>query len=318
MDEYKPDVAIKEFVRFLDVLNNWYIRRSRTRFWDEDQYAFNTMYIVLTTLCRTLAPFAPFISEYIYKNLTGAESVHLTDFPTAAEVDEKIVADMRRVQMVVSVGNKLREQYKLRNRLPLADMTIAGADLSEYSDIIADELNVKKVQFRAHTTDVADSFIYLITPKIGARLGGELSKIIPAVKQGNYSMDGEKLVVAGNILNADEFENRLTVREGITGAALPDNTAVVVLNTEINAELVAEGLANDALRFIQDTRKAVGLDVSDRIKMKYNADPALTLAIEAHKKRIMRDALIREMETGDGEHKTEIEGYNLEITIEKA
>ena len=318
LDDYKPDIAIKEFVRFLDVLNNWYIRRSRTRFWDEDQYAFNTMYIVLTTLCRTLAPFAPFISEYIYKNLTGAESVHLTDFPTATEVDEKIVADMRRVQMVVSVGNKLREQYKLRNRLPLADMTIAGADLSEYSDIIADELNVKKVQFRAHTTDVADSFIYLITPKIGARLGGELSKIIPAVKQGNYSLDGDKLVVAGNTLNADEFENRLTVREGITGAALPDNTAVVVLNTEINAELVAEGLANDALRFIQDTRKAVGLDVSDRIKMKYTADPALTLAIEAHKKRIMRDALIREMETGDGEHKTEIEGYNLEITIEKA
>ena len=318
LDDYKPDIAIKEFVRFLDVLNNWYIRRSRARFWDEDQSAFNTLYMVLTTLCRCLAPFAPFISEYIYKNLTGAESVHLTDFPMATEVDEKIVADMRRVQMVVSTGKQLREQYKLRNRLPLADMTIAGADLSEYSDIIADELNVKKVQFRAHTMDVADSFIYLITPKIGARLGGELSKIIPAVKQGNYSLDGDKLVVAGNTLNADEFENRLTVREGITGAALPDNTAVVVLNTEINAELVAEGLANDALRFIQDTRKAVGLDVSDRIKMKYNADPALALAIEAHKKRIMRDALIREMETGDGEHKTEIEGYNLEITIEKA
>lgn len=318
LDEYKPDIAIKEFVRFLDVLNNWYIRRSRTRFWDEDQYAFNTLYVVLTRVCRCLAPFAPFVSEYIYKNLTGAESVHLTDFPTADDVDEKVVSNMRRVQMVVSTGNKLREQYKLRNRLPLADITIAGTDLSEYADIVADELNVKKVKFVALTADVADSFIYLITPKIGSRLGGELSKIIPAVKQGNYTIDGDKLIVAGNTLEPDEFENRLTVRDGITGAALPDNTAVVVLNTEINAELIAEGLANDALRFIQDTRKAVGLDVSDRIKMKYNADPALALAMEAHKKRIMRDALIREMETGDGEHKTEIEGYNLEITIEKA
>ncbi|MBP5707953.1 MAG: class I tRNA ligase family protein, partial [Alphaproteobacteria bacterium] len=318
LDEYKPDVAIKEFVRFLDVLNNWYIRRSRTRFWDEDVAAFNTMYVVLTTLCQTMAPFAPFISEYIYKNLTGAESVHLTDFPTAGDVDEKIVNDMRRVQMVVSTGNKLREQYKLRNRLPLADITIAGIDLSEYTDIIADELNVKHVKFTSTTTDFADSFVYLITPKIGARLGGALSKIIPAVKGGNYNTQGDKLVVGEYTLNADEFESRLTLRDGVTGAALPDNTAVVILNTEVDAELVAEGLANDALRFIQDTRKAVGLDVSDRIKMTYNADPALSMAIENHKKRIMSDALIREMETGDGDHDTEIEGYALSIKIEKA
>ena len=318
LDEYKPDIAVKEFVRFLDVLNNWYIRRSRTRFWEEDETVFNTMYVVLTTFCRTLAPFAPFISEYIYKNLTGAESVHLTDFPTAGTVDEKIVSAMRRVQMIVSTGKQLREQYKLRNRLPLANMTVAGVDLSEYADIIADELNVKKVKFTAHTADFADGFVYLITPKIGARLGGALSKIIPAVKQGNYQIEGNKLIVGEYTLNADEFENRLTVRDDLTGAALPDNTAVVVLDTETNAELVAEGLANDALRFIQDTRKEIGLDVSDRIKLTYSADPALALAIEAHKKRIMYNALIREMETGTGEHTTEIEGYNLAITIEKA
>ena len=319
LDEYKPDVAIKEFVRFLDVLNNWYIRRSRTRFWDEDQTAFNTLYVVLTTLCRTLAPFAPFISEYIYKNLTGAESVHLTDFPTASDIDDKIVSDMRRVQMIVSTGKQLREQYKLRNRLPLSDMTVAGANLSEYTDIISDELNVKRVQFREHTTDVADNFMYLITPKIGARLGGALREIIPAVKNGNYEIVGDKLVVGEYTLESDEFENRLTMRDGITGAALPDNTAVVILNTEVNSELVAEGLANDVLRFIQDTRKAIGLDVSDRIKLTYSADPALAMAITAHQKRIMRDALILEMEQGDGEHTTEIEGgYNLGITITRA
>ena len=318
LDEYKPDVAIKEFVRFLDVLNNWYIRRSRARFWDEDQSAFNTLYMVLTTLCRCLAPFAPFISEYIYKNLTGAESVHLTDFPTATNVDEKIVNDMRRVQMVVSVGKQLREQYKLRNRLPLSDMTVAGADLSKYTDIIADELNVKKVQFRANTADLADSFVYLITPKIGARLGGALKNIIPAVKNGNYEIAGDKLVVGEHTLNADEFEMRLSMHDGVTGAALPDNTAVVILNTELNAELVAEGLTNDALRFIQDTRKEIGLDVSDRIKMTYSADPGLDVAIRAHQKRIMRDALIREMETGFGEYKTEIEGYEFAITITRA
>ena len=119
-------------------------------------------------------------------------------------------------------------------------------------------------------------------------------------------------------LNADEFETRLTVRDDVAGAALPDNTAVVVLDTDVTADLVAEGLANDALRFIQDTRKVAGLDVSDRIVLTYNADPALAAAIEQHKKRIMRDALVTEMMTGDGEYQKDIEGYNFCIAVKKA
>ena len=319
LDEYKPDAAIKEFVRFLDVLNNWYIRRGRVRFWDEDHDAFDTLYHVLTNLCRALAPFAPFISDYIYRNLTGAESVHLQSFPVAADYDKQIVSDMRRVQAVVSVGKQLREQYKLRNRLPLAKMTVAGADLSEYADIIRDELNVKSVEFTDSYNDVADAFVYLITPKIGARLGGALREIIPAVKRGEYTISGNTLDVGEYTLNADEFENRLTVRDGVTGASLPDNTAVVVLDTEINSELVAEGLANDALRFIQDTRKAIGLDVSDRINMTYSAAPALAAAIEQHRDRIMRDALIKNMSQNEnGVYNTSIEGYDLSVDIKKA
>ncbi|MBQ8473504.1 MAG: isoleucine--tRNA ligase [Alphaproteobacteria bacterium] len=318
LDEYKPDTAVKEFVRFLDILNNWYIRRGRARFWDEEQAAFDTLYTVLVKLCRVLAPFAPFVTEHIYRALTGAESVHLTDFPTADAFDAKIVDDMRRVQSVVSTGKQLREQYKLRNRLPLAMLTVAGTDLSAYADIIRDELNVKSVQFVNNIGDVADSFVYLITPKIGARLGGALKEIIPAVKRNEYEINGDKLVVAGHELNADEFENRLTVKEGINGAALPDNTAVVVLDTNVTADLVAEGLANDALRFIQDTRKTAGLDVSDRIVLTYNADPALAMAIDAHKKRIMSEALVVEMVNGDGEYSTEIEGYSLAISVKKA
>ncbi len=318
LDEYKPDAAIKEFVRFLDILNNWYIRRGRARFWDEEQDAFDTLWTVLTGVCRVLAPFAPFVSEYIFTNLTGDESVHLTKFPVPGDVDNKIVDDMRRVQAIVSVGKQLREQYGLRNRLPLNMLTVAGVNLEKYADIIKDELNVKSIKFDANIETVADSFVYLITPKIGGRLGGALKEIIPAVKRGDYEIDGDKLVAAGHVLNADEFEMRLTVRPGITGAALSDNTAVVVLDTEISAELVAEGLANDALRFIQDTRKAAGLDVSDRIILTYTAEPALANAIEQHKRRIMRDALVVEMNTGDGEYNTDIEGYNLSISVNKA
>ena len=318
LDEYKPDAAVKEFVRFLDILNNWYIRRGRARFWDEEQAAFDTLYTVLTKLCRVLAPFAPFVSEYIYRSLTGAESVHLTDFPTADTFDAKIVADMRRVQSVVSTGKQLREQYKLRNRLPLAGLMVAGTDLSAYADIIRDELNVKTIEFVENIDNVADSFVYLITPKIGARLGGALKDIIPSVKRGDYEIIGDKLAVAGFELNADEFENRLTVKDGVTGAALPDNTAVVVLDTNVTADLVAEGLANDALRFIQDTRKTSGLDVSDRIILTYYGDPAIVNAIEQHKKRIMHEALITQMIMGDGEYNEDIEGYNLNISVKKA
>ena len=221
--------------------------------------------------------------------------------------------------MIVSTGKQLREQYKLRNRLPLQDATIAGVEMSDYADIIKDELNVKQVKFIDDIHTVADSFVYLITPKIGARLGGALKDIIPSVKRGDYTIDGDKLVVGEYTLNSDEYENRLTVKDGISGAALPDNTAVVVLNTEINSELIAEGLVNDASRFIQDSRKASNLDVSDRIKLVYNAEPALANAIEIHKKRIMHDALIVEMETGDADQfTTEIEGYNFAIKIEKA
>lgn len=318
LKEYKPDAAIKEFIRFLDVLNNWYIRRGRARFWDEEQAAFDTLYTVLCKFCRLLAPFAPFVSEYIFQNLSGQESVHLTTFPKVEAADNKIVEDMRRVQSIVSVGKQLREQYKLRNRLPLNTLMVAGAAMPEYADIIKDELNVKSVEFKETFDDVADSFVYLITPKIGARLGGALKEIIPAVKRGEYELSGDKLIAAGHELNADEFEMRLTVRDGVTGAALPDNTAVVVLDTEVTADLVAEGLANDALRFIQDTRKVAGLDVSDRIVLTYSADPALAIAITQHKKRIMRDALITEIIEGDGEYTTDIEGYKLSISVNKA
>lgn len=318
LDDYKPDVAIKEFVRFLDVLNNWYIRLGRTRFWDEEQMAFNVLHYVLVMLTRCLAPFAPFISEYIYKNLTGNESVHLTDFPIAESYDKKIVNDMRRVQSIVSVGKQLREQYKLPNRLPLSSMTVYGACLTEYANIIRDEMNVKSVEFADTFHDVADSFIYLITPKIGARLGGALKDIIPAVKRGEYTIDGDKLVVGQYSLNADEFENRLTVRSGVTGAGLPDNTAVVVLDTNINAELMTEGYANNILRFIQDTRKEIGLDVADRIILEYAADSVLADAVEKYRERILRDTLAVELSCGTGDHHTEIDGRPFAISIHKA
>jgi isoleucyl-tRNA synthetase len=334
LDEYRPDSAVREFTRFLEVLNNWYIRRCRTRFWDEEQAAFDTLHFVLSQFCKLLAPFAPFISEYIYKNLTGDESVHLTKFPFAGEDTRvcgvaagdattqagdkvqpadgvvELLGNMRRVQQIVATGKMLREKAGLRNRLPLAKITIAGVALPAYTEIIADELNVKEVKFANDINEFADSFVYLITPKIGARLGGKLKEIMSASKQPGFNPDDWGLL-------PDEYEFRLNVQPGITGGALPDNTAVVVLDTSLTPELIAEGLANDALRFIQDTRKTIGLDVSDRIRLEYSADDKLAAALETHRETIMSNALIVDMKPGTGEHNTTLENHNLGITIRK-
>jgi isoleucyl-tRNA synthetase len=191
--------------------------------------------------------------------------------------------------------------------------------MSKYADIIRDELNVKSVNFVSDIATVADAFVYLITPKIGARLGSSLKEIIPMVKRGEYKIDGDKLIAGNYTLNSDEFENRLTVKDGISGAALSDSTAVIVLDTNITPELVVEGLANDALRFIQDSRKAADLDVSDRIHMVYNGDDDILNAINTYRERIMNDALIVELTTGDAsQFETEIEGHKFAVQITKA
>ena len=191
--------------------------------------------------------------------------------------------------------------------------------MQKYADIIRDELNVKDVKFINDISSVADYFVYLITPKIGARLGAALREIVPLVKQGKYTIDGDTLYVGDYTLNSDEFENRLTVKDGITGAALPDNTAVVVLDTNITPDLIQEGLANDALRFIQDSRKAAGLDVSDRIRLVYSGDDTIASAIDAHREMIMNNALIVELSNGNAsQFETEIEGHKFAIDITKA
>jgi isoleucyl-tRNA synthetase len=313
LDDYKPDIAIAAFVRFLDILNNWYIRLNRERFWNEDQTAFNILFFVLKEFCKLLAPFAPFISDYIFRNLTGAESVHLAEFPKSMNIKNVVMQDMRKVQSIVSIGKQLREKYGLRNRLPLSSLEIAGWNDSKFDEIIRDELNIKEIRHSENVLDVADSFVYLITPKIGARLGPALKEIIPAVKN-----DGMAAVKKYE-LQPDEYELRLNVKDGVAGAALPDNTAVVVIDTNITPELATEGLANDALRFIQDTRKTIGLDVSDRIVLSVAGDSEIIAAIKMFEPNIAQDVLATEIKYANSEleHTAAIEGHEFSIAIAK-
>lgn len=314
---------------FLELMNNWYIRRSRARFWDvsNGREAFDALYTVLVTLVKAIAPLMPLTCEYIYRALTGEESVHLTDYPDYAvfAADDKLVSDMDFVRAVCSTAKAVREDRKLRNRLPLASMTVAGNNaerLTDYVELIKDEVNVKDVVFGKDVSDLADKTLYIITPLVGKRLGRFMKDILAASKTNEWSPNADgSLSIAGQTLTPEEFELRLNLKDGNTGQALPDNTAVVVLDTEIRPELEREGIARDFVRVVQQKRKDSGFDVSDRIKVAYaSSDPTVLEALKENKDYISEQVLavaFEEQNDVDGDTE-EIGNAAATFKIEKA
>lgn len=321
--------ACSDVSDFLELMNNWYIRRSRARFWDvsNGQEAFDVLYTVLVTLTKAIAPLMPLTCEYIYRALTGEESVHLTDYPDYAmfEADDKLVADMDFVRAVCSTAKSIREDHKLRNRLPLASVTVAGNNaerLADYIDLIKDEVNVKDVAFGKDVSDLADTTLYIITPLVGKRLGRFMKDILAASKTTEWSKNADgTLSIAGQTLLPEEFELRLVLKDGNAGQALPDNTAVVVLDVTLRPELEREGIARDFVRVIQQKRKDSGFDVSDRIKVVYATDNSIIPeALNEHKNYICEQVLAvafdkAESLSGDTE---EIGDGRITFTVEKA
>ncbi len=330
MDGYELAAACAECSDFLEILNNWYIRRSRARFWDgTDKAAFNTLYTVLTDLSKMMAPLMPFMTEYVYQSLTGEESVHLTDWMENLSIadNDELIERMDKVRAICSTAKAVREEAKLRNRLPLMSMTIAGVraeDLAEFTDLIKDEINVKEVGFAADVLAVADKFLYLKTPLIGKRLGAYMKDIMAASKTNEWSVrDDGTLFIGGQVLNADEFELRLVLKEGLKGMALPDNTAVVQLDTQVYPELEKEGIARDFVRMVQNLRKEKDLDVSDRIVLTYNATSDLiNEALTAHKDYIMEQVLALDMTSSQALENTpvneEIGDGKIALDLQKA
>lgn len=210
-DVVRKDMAAYEIARacaevedFLEILNNWYIRRSRARFWDgNDMSAFNTLYTVLVNVAKIAAPLMPFMSEFVYKGLTGGESVHLEDVPTLSAIagNDGLIAQMDMVRAISSVAKAIREEHKLRNRLPLRSMTIAGDNagmLQDFAEALKDEVNVKNIVLKSDIADVAERFLYLKTPLIGKRLGGAMKDIMAKSKSGEWSQNEDgTLAIAG-------------------------------------------------------------------------------------------------------------------------
>ncbi|MDO4911124.1 MAG: isoleucine--tRNA ligase [Corynebacterium sp.] len=297
LDNTSVAVACDEVRNFCDAMTNWYVRRSRARLWSgNDDEAFNTLYTVLETLCRVAAPLLPYATEVIWKGLTGGRSVHLTDFPQAADfpADDALVAAMDEVRAVCSATSSIRKAHKLRNRLPLAKLTVAtpqAAALEPFAGLIADETNVKEVLL---TTDVdsVGRFEVVVNAKVaGPRIGGDVQKAIKAVKSGNYTREGEKVNADGIILNADEYTERLVAVDPESTAQIEGNTGLVVLDMNLTEELEAEGWAKDLIRGLQDARKSNGFEVSDRITVELHV-PADKLGwAETHKDFIAGEVL---------------------------
>ena len=269
---------------FVEVLTNWYIRRSRDRFWtgvNDDpasREAFDTLYTVLETLTRVAAPLIPLISERVWQGLTGGRSVHLTDWPDAAAYPD--AADIREAMDAVreasSVANALRKKEGLRVRLPLAKLTVVTghSGLGQFEEILRDELNVKSVELVALGEGTGAE--YGITHRLsvnaraaGPRLGKRVQQAIRAAKEGDWSEQDGVVVAGGLALEPGEYELVLETSgrpEGEALALLPTG-GFVLLDTTTTPELEAEGLARDVIRAVQDTRKAADFDVSDRIRL---------------------------------------------------
>ena len=317
LESYDVSMATSEVASFMEVLNNWYIRRTRDRFWEGDVQAFDTLYTVLVNVCKIIAPLMPLLSEYIYKNLTGAESVHLTDYPALDDIrlDENLVRQMDFVQELCSAGKFIREEKNLRNRLPLSSLTLIGETLSpEYQEIVKDELNVKEVRFDGNLDNYAAKTIYLYTPLLGKALGKDMGPVMGAYKQGKWELNADgTLSIAGQTLTPDLFEVRLEMKEGVAGQAFADNKAVITLDTNVTDELRREGMARDFVRLVQTLRKDKDFNISDRIELCYNTDNTeLALALAENKSYIAEQVLAVKVENGcNSGTKGDIEGISI-------
>jgi isoleucyl-tRNA synthetase len=312
LDDYEVANACDSTQRFLDVLSNWYIRRSRERFWAADgtvdEAAFDTLYTVLETVCRVAAPLLPLTTEEVWRGLTGERSVHLTDWPSVDDLPEdgELVAAMDQVRDVCSAGSALRKGAALRNRLPLSTLTVvvSGAErLKGFEEIVADELNVKSV--RLLDADHPDAASYGVSQRLtvnaraaGPRLGRDVQTAIRAAKAGEWNVSEAGVVTAGGLVLQDGEYALETVASGGEDSAtgLLPGGGFVVLDTSVTRELEAEGVARDLVRAVQQARRDAGLDVSDRISLTISADAAAADAARTHAELIRRETLATSFE----------------------
>ncbi len=311
-DTYSAAGLLRDFA---DVLTNWYVRRSRDRFWEESTEAFDTLFTVLETFCRVAAPLLPLVTEQVWQGLTGGRSVHLENYPSADEFpeDAALVAAMDQVRTVSSVALSLRKTNGFRVRLPLSTLTVVTKDasaLQPFAEIIADELNVKAVKLVELSLDSTTEFgvikrLNVNARAAGPRIGKSVQEAIQAAKAGDWSDVDGKVVAGGIELVEGEYTLDL-VANFADGAEDKPSTDLIgilpsggflILDSAVTPELAAEGLARDVIRGVQQARKDADFDVSDRISLKLTASADVLEAIATHAELVKSETLSLELAT---------------------
>ena len=323
MDTYDLFAACQTIRSFLDVLTNWYIRRSRDRFWAGDQDAIDTLHTVLDYVTKIAAPLLPLITDEISAGLngSGAPSVHLADWPTSASLprDVALVASMDMVRDVCSSALSVRKAHSRRVRLPLASLTVASpnaSSLQNFLDIVKDEVNVREVLLTADVDAVASHELQVVPAVVGPRLGPNTQKVIVAVKKGEWTQEGETILVAGETLQPGEYALKLVTKSDSASAPLPGGAGVVLLDIHLTPELEAEGLARDVVRAVQQARRDADLNVSDRIVLTLGAEPAVQDQLAPHEGLIAGETLAVEVVWNSSLERTvAIEGTSIAVLV---
>ncbi|WP_432515102.1 isoleucine--tRNA ligase [Kineococcus sp. SYSU DK001] len=341
LDAYDIAGACETARQFLDSLTNWYVRRSRSAFWDGEsdraRDAFDTLYTVLETTTRMLAPLLPLFSEEIWRALTGGRSVHLTDWPDALDLpaDPALVAAMDEARATCSSVLALRKANGLRVRLPLEEVQVLVADpaaLEPFAQLVAEEVNVRSVTLGPIERAVEHGVVAKLTVNAraaGPRLGKSVQQAIKGSKSGDWEERPDGTVVAGGIeLVEGEYEVTTVVegaREGLATSAL-DGGGFVVLDTTVTPELAAEGIARDVVRLVQQARREAGLHVSDRIRLTVAADGPVWEALVTHQRLVVDETLAQQFgSSGSADSLSPqeatlvgtVEGHEVRISVTK-
>ena len=340
---YKITEPARALQSFVDDMSNWYVRRSRERFWasgmpQDKVNAYMTLYTVLSTLAKISAPFTPYIAEEIYRNIvvkvdaSAPESVHLCDFPEANEewIDKELENNMDLVLKIVVLGRAARNEANIKNRQPIGTMYVKaeGALPEMYSEIVLDELNVKKIEF---TDDVEGFVTYKFKPQLRT-LGPKYGKLVPKIGAALAEVDGTafmnelkangkvSLVIDGTEIVLEESDLLIDTAQKEGHISVEDNGVTVVLDTNLTDELIEEGFVREIVSKVQTMRKEAGFEVLDRIAVYHKDSDKVAGVIERNKERIMGDVLALEMTEGEGDGYTKewnINGEKVTLTVKK-
>ncbi|WP_108783996.1 isoleucine--tRNA ligase [Wolbachia endosymbiont of Bemisia tabaci] len=313
MNNYNSQEACKTLMNFFEVLNNWYIRRSRERFWkndlDQDKTdAYNVLYTVFYYMLRAAAPLLPLITETIWQGLEYKEtSVHLADFPQSDRYDSELIAKMDLVREICNSALSIRNTFNMRIRQPLGSMTIyhrSSCDFlkNEYQEIIRDEVNVKELEIVSELKEVASLELKLNFPLLGKKVADKIKKLVQYVKEEKWRQIENEQIFLGDetesyTIEKGEYELLLKANSEYS-SVFDNNKGIVVLTTELNDELILEGLARDVVRLIQETRKQADFHISDRIRVIIKAeDEKIKEAITTWNKYIKEQTLALSLDT---------------------